>query len=156
VVTKYFNSQVVETEMIPQISADQYAIARRKAIYLPKSDCLLLYATWITNMELPNTIMFPELLAVDTTWDTNIEGRMLMIMAGLENMRRNFPSLRALPPSECQWVFHFSFSYVFQKLLREGTTRRIQQVSPIVTQLSHHPCTNIAHSILCAKIPTKL
>jgi hypothetical protein len=49
VVTKYFNSQVVETEMIPQMSAEQYAIARRKALYLPESECLLLYVTWITN-----------------------------------------------------------------------------------------------------------
>jgi precorrin-6B methylase 1 len=32
-VTKDFNSQVVETEMIPQISADQYAIARIEALY---------------------------------------------------------------------------------------------------------------------------
>jgi uncharacterized protein YlbG (UPF0298 family) len=35
VVTQDFNSQVVETEMIPQMSADQYAIARRNALYLP-------------------------------------------------------------------------------------------------------------------------
>jgi hypothetical protein len=35
VVTKYFNSQVVETEIITQMSAEQYTIARRKAMYLP-------------------------------------------------------------------------------------------------------------------------
>jgi hypothetical protein len=40
VVTKDFNSQVVETEMIPQMSAEQYAIARIKALYLPESDCV--------------------------------------------------------------------------------------------------------------------
>jgi hypothetical protein len=79
--------------MTPQMSAEQYAIARRKALYLPESDCLLLYAAWITNKELHNTIMYPELLAVDTTGDTSIEDCMLMIMARLDNMRRNFPSL---------------------------------------------------------------
>jgi hypothetical protein len=93
VVTKDFNSQVVETEMIPQISAEQYATARRKALYLPESDCLLLYAAWTINKELRNTIMFPELLASDTTGDTNIEDRILMIVAGLGYTRRNFPSL---------------------------------------------------------------
>jgi hypothetical protein len=93
VVTKYFNSQVVETEMIPQISAEQYATARRKVMYLPESDCLLLYATWITNKELRNTIMYPELIYVDTPGDTNIEDRLWMIVARLDNMRRNFPSL---------------------------------------------------------------
>jgi hypothetical protein len=35
VATKDFNIQVVETEMIPQMLAEQYAIARRKALYIP-------------------------------------------------------------------------------------------------------------------------
>jgi hypothetical protein len=147
-VTKYFNTQVVETEMIPQISAEQYATARRKALYLPESDCLLLYAEWITNKELRNTITFIELIAVDTSGDTNIEDRMSMIVAGLDKMRRNIPSLRAFLPSECQWVFHFLFSYVFPKLLGQGTIRRIKQASPIVTLLSQHSCANVAQSPL--------
>jgi hypothetical protein len=92
-VTKDFNIQVVETEMIPQMSAEQYAISRRKALYLPESDWMLLYAAWITNKELRNMIMYPELLAVDTTGDINIEDRIMMIVAGLDNTRRNFPSL---------------------------------------------------------------
>jgi hypothetical protein len=144
VVTKDFNSQVVETEMIPQMPAEQFAIARRKALYLPESDCMLLYAAWITNKEHRNTIMHPELLAVDTTGDTNIEDHMLMIVVGLDNMRRNFPSLRVFLPSECQWVFHFSFSYVFPKLLGQGTVRSIKQVSPIVTQLSQHSWPSVS------------
>jgi hypothetical protein len=148
VVTKDFNSQVVETEMIPQMSAEQYAIARRKALYLQESECMLVYAAWITNKELCNKIMYPEFLAADTTGDTNIEDRMLMIVTGLENMRRNFPSLRAVLPSECQWVFHFSISYVFPKLLGQGTIRHIKQVSPIVTQFSPYSCPNVAQSPL--------
>jgi hypothetical protein len=40
-----------------------------------------MYAAWITNKKIHNTIMFPELLAVDTTGDINIEDRMLMIVA---------------------------------------------------------------------------
>jgi hypothetical protein len=148
VVTKYFNSQVVDTEMIPQMSAEQYVVARRKALYLPESDCLFLYAAWITNKELGNTIMYPQLLGVDTTGDTNIEDRMLMIVAELDNMRRNFPSTRAFLPSKCQWVFHFSFSYVFPNLLGQGTVRRIKQVSPIVTHLSQHSLPSVAQSPL--------
>jgi hypothetical protein len=59
VVTKDFNSQVVETELSTQMSAEQYAISRRKALYLPEYDILLLFAAWITNKELSNTIMYP-------------------------------------------------------------------------------------------------
>jgi hypothetical protein len=118
VARNYFNSQVVETEMIPQMSADQYAISRRKVLYLPESDFMLLYAAWITNKELCNTIMYPEFIAIETTGYTNIEDHMLMIVGGLDNVRRNFPSLRA--PSECQWVFHFLFSHFFQNFLDKG------------------------------------
>jgi hypothetical protein len=50
---KNFNSEVVETEMVPDMSADQYAIARRKALYLTEpNSCILLYAAWITHKEL--------------------------------------------------------------------------------------------------------
>jgi uncharacterized protein YlbG (UPF0298 family) len=73
VVTKDFNSHGVETELIPDMSAEQYAEARREVRDLPESDSILLYASWITNKELRNTIMFPEFLAVDTTGDTNNE-----------------------------------------------------------------------------------
>jgi hypothetical protein len=148
VVTKDFNSQVVETEMIPKMSADQYAVACRKALYLPESDCMLLYAAWITIKELRNTIMYPELLSVDTTGDTNIGDRMLMIVAGLDNMRRNFPSLRAFLRSECQWVFHFSFSYVFPKIIGQGTVRCIKRVSPTVPQLIQHSLPSVSQSPL--------
>jgi hypothetical protein len=120
VVNKDYKSQVVETEMIPQISAEQYATSRRKSLYLTESDCSLFYAAWITNKELRNKIMFPELLSVDTTGDTNIEDRMLMIVAWLDSTRRNFSSLRAFLPSECPWVFHFLFSYIFQNFLDKG------------------------------------
>jgi hypothetical protein len=41
-VMKAFNSQVIGTEMVPEIPAEQYALARRKTHYLPESDCLLL------------------------------------------------------------------------------------------------------------------
>jgi hypothetical protein len=67
VVTKYVNCDVVETEMVPNVSAEQYTIARRKTLCLPESDCCLLYTAWITKKELRNTILFPGLLAVDTT-----------------------------------------------------------------------------------------
>jgi hypothetical protein len=77
------------------MSAEQYAIARRKALYLPEPDCLLLYAAWIKNKELRNTILFLELLAVDTTGGTTIENDMLMIVAGLVDLRRNFRPIRA-------------------------------------------------------------
>jgi hypothetical protein len=96
--------------------------------------------------------MFTELLSVDTTGDTHIQYQMLMIVAKLDNMRRKFPSICAFLPSECQWVFHFSFSYVFPKLLGMATNRRIKQVTQIklyaiVTQWLYYLCTNLTQFI---------
>jgi hypothetical protein len=82
VVTKDFNSEVVETELIPDMSAEQYTIAPQKVIYLTESDCIFLYVAWITNKELPNNMLYTELLAVDTMGDTNIEDCMMMIVTG--------------------------------------------------------------------------
>jgi hypothetical protein len=72
----------------------------------------------------------------------------MMIVVGLDNVRRNYPSLQAFLPSECQWVFHFLFSYVFPKLLGQGTVRRIKQVTRIVTQLIQHSWAIVAQSPL--------
>jgi hypothetical protein len=120
---------------------------------------------YITNKELRNTIMYPEFLAVDTTGDTNIEDRMLMIVAGLETMRRNFSSLWAFLPSECQWVFHFHSLMFSQNFLDKGPlgesycdpvkSALLSQCRPvtiarnltIVTQLSQHACANVAQSV---------
>jgi hypothetical protein len=83
---------------------------------------------------------------------------MLMILTGLDNMRRKFPSIRAFLPSECQWVFHFLFSYVFPKLLGVATIRRIKQVTqielhPIVTQWLHDVCINRTQFIFDIVLP---
>jgi hypothetical protein len=124
--------------MVPDMSAEQYPIAQRKAIYLPESDCILLYAAWnaawITNKELQSTILLPELLDVDTTGDTNTEDLMLMIVAGLENVRRKFPSIRACLPSKCQWVM----------CIKQVTHIKLYA---IVTQLIQYICTNITQFI---------
>jgi hypothetical protein len=137
--------------MIPQMSAEQYAIARRKALYLPESDCLLFYAAWIANKELRNTVMYPELIAVDdTTGDTNIEDRVLMIVAGLDwtigggtfhHFERSCLQNASGYSIFCSYMF-------FKNLFGQGTIRRIKQVSPIMTQLSQHSWPIVAQSPL--------
>jgi hypothetical protein len=84
--------------------------------------------------------------------DTNIEDLIVMIVAELDNMRRNFPSIPAFLPSKRQWVFHFLFSYVFPKLLGVATIRRTKQVTQIklyaiVIQSLHYLCTNLTRFI---------
>jgi hypothetical protein len=49
--------------------------------------------------------MFPEFMSIDTTYGTNIEKRPLLVFSGTDNNSKNFTALRALLPSECDWVF---------------------------------------------------
>ena len=82
------------------VDAQHYAAIRRCSLYLKDSNTLLLYVAWITNNELLYTIKYPESLMCDTTMDTNKEERPLLIVAGSDNHRRNFSSLKAFSPSQ--------------------------------------------------------
>jgi hypothetical protein len=91
-----------------EYTVDDYAQARRHALYLPDSDAMLLYVAWCTNEELRMTTMFGSFWTLDTNPTTNIEDRPLMIMAGMCTNRRSCPYGRSFLPSEGEWVFNFS------------------------------------------------
>ena len=110
------------------MSAEEFALAQRKALWLPESNVLLIYVTWITNSELEYTIKYPESLAVDTTMQTNKEERPLLLTAGIDNTHRNFASVRSFLPSQCAWTFQFTFEHAFPDILGVHTVTRIKQV----------------------------
>jgi hypothetical protein len=65
-----------------EYTVDDYAQARRHALYLPDSDAMLLYVAWCTDKELCMATMFGSFWTIDTTPMMNIEDRPLMIIAG--------------------------------------------------------------------------
>jgi hypothetical protein len=82
-----------------EYTVDDYAQARRHALYLPDSDAMLLYVAWCTNKELRMAIMCGSFWTLDTTPMTNNEDRPLMMMAGMCTNRKSCPYGRAFLPS---------------------------------------------------------
>jgi hypothetical protein len=112
-----------------EYTVDDYAQARRHALYLPDSDAMLLYVAWCTNEELRMATMFGSVWTLDTTPMTDIEDRTLMIMAGMCTNRKSCPYGRAFLPSEGEWVFDFFMVVVLPLLYGNNVIRNIQQVT---------------------------
>jgi hypothetical protein len=128
---KMSNKEATAEELVfhREYTLDDYAEARRHALYLPDSDAMLLYVAWCTNEELRMATMFGFVWTLDTTPMMNIEDRPLMIMAGMETNRKSSPFGRAFLPSEGEWVFDFSMVVVLPLLYGINFTRNIQQVT---------------------------
>jgi hypothetical protein len=112
-----------------EYTVDDYAEARRHALYLPDSDAMLLYVAWCTNEYLRMATMFGSFWTLDTTPMTNIEDRPLMIMAGMCTNRKSCPYDRAFLPSEGEWVFDFYMVVALPLLYGNNVIRNIQQVT---------------------------
>ena len=72
--------------------------------------------------------MFPEVIAVDTTNNTNNESRPLLIRAGKDSNGKMFTFLRAFLPNEKGWVFRWVFSVVLPKLFGNTILKCIQVI----------------------------
>ena len=66
---------------------------------------LMMPITWVLPRERELFILFPEVITVDCTADTNNEAGPLLIMAGKDSFGKMFIFLRAFLPNESNWVF---------------------------------------------------
>jgi hypothetical protein len=112
-----------------EYTVDDYAQARRHALYLPGSHAMLFYVSWCTNEELRMATMFDSFWTLDNTPKMNIEDRPLMIMAGMCTNKKSCPYGRAFHPSEGEWVFDVSMVVVLPLLYGNNVIRNIQQVT---------------------------
>jgi hypothetical protein len=129
---KMSNKEAIAEERVfhRECTLDDYAEARRHALYLPDSDAMLLYVAWCANEELRMATMFVFLCGtLDTTPMMNIEDSQLMIMAGMETNRKSSHYGRAFLPSEGEWVFDFSMVVVLPLLYGINAIRNMQQVT---------------------------
>jgi hypothetical protein len=57
---KMSNKQAISEDLVfnQEYTVDEYTEARRRVLYLPDSDAVLLYVTWCTNEELWMATMF--------------------------------------------------------------------------------------------------
>lgn len=108
------------TELANQFSAQ----AIHKQLTLHDDQSLLLAVCWITNEERRLTEMFPEVLYMDVTSQTNNEKRPLFLVAGKDNYGRSFTAARIFLPSEQSWVFRWIFQNCLPELFGDRVTKR--------------------------------
>ena len=60
--------------------------------------------------------LYPEVIFIDTTMDTNNEKRPLLHIAGRDPYGDTFTILRAYLPNKRTWIFRWVFNYIIPKM----------------------------------------
>ena len=94
---------------------DSFFAAERKNLDEDKN--LFTAVAWTSKSEKNHYIKYPYVIGVDTSAQTNHEDRPLFTVVVRSVDSKWFPIMRALFPSECQWVFGWIFNCVFDILL---------------------------------------
>ena len=108
----------------------EFVVRSRNAANCTEEQNLMLGFTWVLPCERRLFEMFPEVLTIDCTADTNNEGRPLLTMNGKDSNGKMFTVLRAFLPNEKAWVFRWLFSYILPKMF--GSTV-INQIKVVIT-----------------------
>jgi MULE transposase domain len=113
-------SGVVTESILPghqQQAATEYIKSLRKSLMVADSQKILLAAAWISDEERRLVSLYPEVLGVDITEQTNKEKHPLLILAGLTGDNKTFTAARALLRSAQRWVFTWFFVTVLPALI---------------------------------------
>jgi hypothetical protein len=89
---------------------------------------ILLAVAWVREDEKRLFELFPEVLMIDVTFQTNNEGRPLGITAAFDSDMKSFTPIRAFLPSECRWVFRWLWATALPTLLGRDSLSRVQLV----------------------------
>jgi hypothetical protein len=96
---------------------DKYAKENRAQLRVADSNDLMIACAWVLPQERRQFMLFPFVLHVDTTADSNKEKRPLLTVSGRDSTGKMFTVLRALVPNERTWIFRWIFQTVFPTLL---------------------------------------
>jgi hypothetical protein len=89
---------------------------------------ILLAVAWSREDEVRLFEMFPEVLLLDVTFQTNNEGRPLAVTACPDSNMESFVPVRVFMPSQCKWVFGWIFGTAIPTLLGTEALERTQLV----------------------------
>ena len=74
---------------------------------------------WTTPIERKMFKRFPTVVFCDTTFDTNKDGRPLLLLIGKDSNSKAFTILRALLPNQQKWIFRWVFvSYYLPSMIK--------------------------------------
>ena len=106
----------------------QFCLENRDILELEHYQQLMLAVAWISKEELRLMYLYPEVLFMDVTSDTNKEKRPLFTVTGRTAQGKMFTILRAFMPNEKSWIFNWIFSVVFKNTFEERLIKRVVYV----------------------------
>ena len=83
---------------------------------------------WVLLRERELFMLFPEVVTVHCTADTNYEARPLLTMADKDSFGKIFIIMNAFLPNERSWIFRWIFSVVLPKLVDRTVLSRIRLI----------------------------
>jgi hypothetical protein len=106
----------------------QFASEHRSGLAITDDQKLFIAAAWVSKQELRQFLLYPEVLHVDATADTNKEKYPLITITGRDTASTMFTVMRALVPNERAWVFRWLFSVAIPELLGPHATKCIKLI----------------------------
>jgi MULE transposase domain/SWIM zinc finger len=143
--TQAVTSEVVTECILPghqQQAAAGYIKSLRKSLMVDDNQKILLAAAWISDEERRLVSLYPEVLGVDITEQTNKEKRPLIILAGLTGDNKTYTAARALLPSAQGWVFKWFFETVLPALIPQKARERNTVMFTDGDELEYNAFTN--------------
>jgi hypothetical protein len=112
-----------EAEMQKEVVA--FSEEHRNALKVSDDQDLMIGCAWLLPDEFRQFVLFPYVIHIDTTFDTNKEKRPLLTVSGRDSEGHMFTILRALLPNERGWVFRWIFQSVFPSLMGVLNLQRV-------------------------------
>ena len=115
------------TQLNPKERKDllEYIYSRRNIMSLGDNQHLMVAVAWVTKLEKRMFYLYPEVIFIDCTSDTNKEKRSLCTITGKNAHGKMFTILRAFLPNERAWMFRWLFSIVFPNSFEPKLIKRI-------------------------------
>ena len=122
----------------------QFIKESRDVYKCTKQQLLLMSLAWVLPKERDMFTLFPEVITVDCTADTNNESRPLLTMGGKDANGKVFMFLRVFLPNEKRWIFRWVFNIVLHKFFHKDVLNRIKL---IISDGDQQECGSIDNAI---------
>lgn len=98
-------------------AATSFVSNRRKSLAISGNQQMMMAVAWIILSERHLFSFFLSVIMVDTTMDTNKEGRPLFSLVGKDSSGNTFTIICAYLPNQQAWVFVGYFAYFCHKYM---------------------------------------
>ena len=137
-------SVVVNFPHHEQGDAGRFVTKRRRTQNVGYNQQFMMGFAWTIPSEKIMFSLFPNIVYVDTTMDTNSERQPLLSLVGKDTCSKTFAILRVLLPNQQLWVFCWVFCVLFPKVYSNDL---LSQIKIIVTDGDAQESSQINNTI---------